>query len=355
MDDDIKDVNGIGITKNLIAINYTKGMFIKAKYIVIHDISNSKFTTIREYRNYIAKEKEAKESVHYIVGAKAIFKVLEDNWRGWHVGDRVTKDITNSNSIAVAMFYVNEEDEERTIKNTIDLVDKLRKKYDIPITNIKRHYDVTGKECPKVLLQKDNWNRFITAVKGLKEELSFLGTARSIEEGSTIVLREAPNYESKVIKRYKLGEEIEVYRYRTNWVKAIEEDENNIKVGYISKQLIRIKLKKVEKKKIHIEKKEVKDEFKYKKIFENNSNNINPFKINNNEVVIINKLGIVYNVDTNLNVRKGPSKENFVTGYLLPGQRVLVQEEIGEWYNITYESTIGKRFGYVEKEFIKLT
>lgn len=371
MNNDIKDVNGIGITKNLIGINYTRGMLIKPKYIVIHDISDCKFKTIREYRNYIANDKEARESVHYIVGAKAILKVLEDDWRGWHVGDKATKEITNSNSIAVAMFNGNKDERERVIRNTIDLVDKLRRKYDIPIANIKRHCDVTGKKCPKMLLEEDNWNRFIIAVKGLREELNFLGIAVSAEEGSPIVLREAPNYESKVIKRYNLEDKIKVYRYRNNWVKAIEEDENYIKVGYINKQLIKIKLQEkkdkiLENREEVVEKVVNKEVLKKKEIFSkkekkiinehsNENLGINKNNIDYNKIITINKLGIVYNVDTNLNVRKGPGKENFVTGYLLPGQNVLIEEEIGDWYKIIYGSTIGRRSGYVEKEFVKLT
>ena len=72
----ITEVNGISITKNLIGINYTKGIFIKPKYIVVHDISDNRFTTMREYRNYIAREKDAKESIHYLVGPRNVIKLL---------------------------------------------------------------------------------------------------------------------------------------------------------------------------------------------------------------------------------------------------------------------------------------
>ena len=68
----------------------------------------------------------------------------------------------------------------------------------------------------------------------------------------------------------------------------------------------------------------------------------------------INREGTVVNIDTNLAVRRGAGEENYVVGYLLAAQRVNVMQEIGDWYKIVYQSTIGKRIGFVEKYFIKL-
>lgn len=168
----ITEVNGISITKNLIGINYTKGIFIKPKYIVVHDISDNRFTTMREYRNYIAREKDAKESIHYLVGPRNVIKLLEDDWRGWHVGDKPSKEVTNSNSISVAMFIRDSKDISRTLKNVIVLVNKLREIYGIGINNVKRHYDVTGKICPELLVNEKVWNRFKLALKGIESELT---------------------------------------------------------------------------------------------------------------------------------------------------------------------------------------
>lgn len=68
----------------------------------------------------------------------------------------------------------------------------------------------------------------------------------------------------------------------------------------------------------------------------------------------INREGTVVNIDTNLAVRRGAGEENYVVGYLLAAQKVNVMQEIGDWYKIVYQSTIGKRIGFVEKYFIKL-
>lgn len=59
--------------------------------------------------------------------------------------------------------------EEETIKSTIELTKELMKKYDIPASNVIRHYDVTGKTCPEPYVRDTAaWNTFkanLTATK----------------------------------------------------------------------------------------------------------------------------------------------------------------------------------------------
>lgn len=396
MINEIKEVNGMGITKNLIGINYTKGMFIKPKFIVVHDISNPKFETMREFRNYIAHEKEAKMSVHYLVGARAIVKTLEDDWRGWHVGDKATKDITNSNSISVAMFIRESKDIGRVINNTIELINKLREKYDIPIKNVKRHFDVTGRQCPKILLQEDNWNRFILALKGVHEDLNLIGKGKIIGVLSKLNLKKEPNDDSEILGEISSKSDFPIYKKRGNWYKTSIEDDDRILIGYLNKdyvEFIPIEERKEESINSDLEDESIKDNIRVetKEVILEEAiiiNKIEPaieetvkkvknldrdseikkevLKVNEDiskpkvevlptMIIAIDRYGIVVNVETNLNVRRGPGNENYVVGYLLAGQKIYIDHEIGEWYKIVYQSTIGKRNGYVEKEFIKIT
>lgn len=50
---------------------------------------------------------------------------------------------------------------EKTINNTIELVKDLMNKYNIPIENVVRHYDVTRKVCPAPFVENvSRWNNF---------------------------------------------------------------------------------------------------------------------------------------------------------------------------------------------------
>lgn len=376
----ISEVNGISITKNLIGINYTKGMLIKPKYIVIHDISDNRFTTMREYRNYIARNKEAKESVHYLVGPRNIIKILEDDWRGWHVGDKPSKEVTNSNSISIAMFIRDSKDINRTLKNVVALVNKLRDSYEIGIDNVKRHYDVTGKLCPELLLNDKAWSRFKLALKGLESELKPIAKGKIIEVLSSLNLRKDPNDESEVIGKVSSKESFNIYEKQGNWIKTAYEVEDKIIVGYLNKDYIEIEDLKENVLDDITEEEALKEISKFykkpnatynaleelEKLVDEKESIIKAYKAENNNEVRedkvaisvkkrdINREGTVVNIDTNLAVRRGAGDENYVIGYLLAAQKVNVMQESGDWYKIVYQSTIGKRIGFVEKDFIRL-
>lgn len=387
----ITDINGLGITKNLIGINYTKGIFIKPKYIVVHDIIDDRFTTMREYRNYIARDKEAKESVHYLVGARAIIKLLEDDWRGWHVGDKPSKEITNSNSIGVAMFIREKKDIHRTMENVIELVNQLRELYGISIDNVKRHFDVTGKNCPQVLADEELWQKFKYALKGLKHELVPIANAKIIGVLSSLNLKDEPRDDAKVIGKISSKESFYIYEVLEEWVKTTYETEDKIIVGYLNREYLEIQplVSSANNKVEQDESSEIKDMSENEaleelsKLYKKPKTSYNAIEeleklslkeegiIEDVKVVTkvekqilkeilpiikkeINRDGIIVNVDTNLEVRRGPGEENFVIGYLLAAQKIKVAQEIGDWYKIVYQSTIGKRIGYVEKNFVKI-
>ena len=320
----IIEANGISITKNLIGINYTKGMLIKPKYIVIHDVSDTRFTTMREYRNYIARNKEAKKSIHYLVGPRNIIKILEDEWRGWHVADNPSKEITNSNSIAIAMFIRDNKDIKRTLNNVVDLVNKLRENYDISFDNVKRHYDVTGKLCPQLLLDDGDWNDFKLSLEGVDVDFNLISKCLYEHEER---ITEAPlrNEVEDITEEEALEEIRKFYINPCKTYNALEELQKLSEENVI----------------------EINDE-------ENNSL-IKENKVSFSTVKIdINREGTVINIDTNLSIRRDAEDNSYVIGYLLAAETIDVIEEVGKWYKIIYQSTIGKRIGFVEKKFIKL-
>ena len=54
-------------------------------------------------------------------------------------------------------FYIKKE----TIANAIELTKYLMEKYDIPVENVIRHYDVTGKMCPRPFVEDEKlWLAF---------------------------------------------------------------------------------------------------------------------------------------------------------------------------------------------------
>lgn len=116
------------------------------------------------------RRSERESSTHYIVGEDGIIQIVRDRHRAWHVGGYCTSNkclAENNNSLGVDLVErkrntksnsVNDRDwyfTDKVIQDGAQLVAWLADKYNIPQDHIVRHYDVTGKWCPRPFVGKD--------------------------------------------------------------------------------------------------------------------------------------------------------------------------------------------------------
>ena len=146
--------------------NFTKNRIRAIKYIVVHYTGNNG-DTAKGNCNFSSAPNRNK-SAHYFVDENSVYRSVRDLSVAWHCG--ATKYVhplcRNSNSIGVEMcsridkngkYYIKKE----TVENTIWLVKTLMKKYDVPVENVLRHYDVSGKICPEPFVRvESDWNDF---------------------------------------------------------------------------------------------------------------------------------------------------------------------------------------------------
>ena len=147
------------------------------RYLVFHYTGNdgdSDESNGKHFRNHIVKA-----SAHYFVDDDSVTQSVPDNYIAYSVGGKcqsshhpLYKVCTNSNSISIEMCdcYKNGvvEITDKTLENAIELGKTLMKKYNIPIKNVIRHYDVNGKACPNCngLLNDAAWNAFKSRLNG---------------------------------------------------------------------------------------------------------------------------------------------------------------------------------------------
>lgn len=132
------------------------------KYIVIHYTANDGDSD--EANGNFFHNKIVKASAHYFVDSDSITQSVPDDYVAWSVGGSKYSNCkstgggkfygkcTNSNSISIELC----DDKKNgtiypsaaTITNAIELTKDLMKKYGIPVENVIRHFDVTGKSCP---------------------------------------------------------------------------------------------------------------------------------------------------------------------------------------------------------------
>ena len=106
-------------------------------------------------------------SAHYFVDENEIWQVVSEKDSAWHCGTngRYYNNCRNANSIGIEMCCFNNNGtldiKEEVVNKTIELTKELMSKYNIPVENVIRHYDVTHKCCPAPFVNNPSrWNDF---------------------------------------------------------------------------------------------------------------------------------------------------------------------------------------------------
>ncbi len=144
------------------------------RYLVYHYTGNDgdrAANNAKYFQNNIVKA-----SAHYFVDDTTVWRSVPDLKVAWSVGGSKYANadktgggtmygvITNTNSLSIEMCDTIRngvyQASEATLVNAAELGRELMEKYGIPIENVYRHFDVTGKHCPSYLVNAQKWAEF---------------------------------------------------------------------------------------------------------------------------------------------------------------------------------------------------
>ncbi len=176
------------IKRNITTKNFDSGSINRIKYIVVHFTANNGDTA---YGNTNYSKSYRGASAHYFVDENNIYQSVEDKNIAWHCGAKKYKHSTcrNSNSLGVELcsrkdskgnFYFMD----KTVYNAVELIKMLMAKYNVPIANVIRHYDVTGKNCPEPFVRDIKaWQNFKDRLeeKVVKQNIKINGKVKSVD------------------------------------------------------------------------------------------------------------------------------------------------------------------------------
>lgn len=179
------------------------------RYIVIHYTGNDGDRAASNGRYF--KERIVNASAHYFVDDMEIIQSVPDHCIAWSVGGKKYpssdktgggkwyRKCTNANSISIELCDTKKNGvsdfSEATMANAAELCKMLMKKYNVPIENVIRHFDVVGKICPKPFVENE------AAWKKWKERLvedEMVDQVKIIIDGKTYevnrILKDGTNY-----------------------------------------------------------------------------------------------------------------------------------------------------------------
>ena len=156
--------------------NYKGGREMPVAYLVYHYVgaTGGGAANARYFHNTAGTE----ASAHYFVGHASegaeIWQSVPEADTAWHCGAKTYRHpkCRNANSIGIEMCCHRKPDgtwtiDEETLAAAAELGRDILARYGIPMDHVLRHYDVTGKLCPRPLIDEGAWADF---KKRLEEE-----------------------------------------------------------------------------------------------------------------------------------------------------------------------------------------
>lgn len=198
------------ITKNLVpASKYSiKCPYpMTPKYVTIHNTDNDA-SAANEIAYMIRNNNQV--SFHYAVDDKQAVQGIPLDRNAWHAGDGNGNG--NRKSIAIEICYSKSGGDRFTKaeQNAAYLAAVLLHQYKLSISRLKRHYDWSGKNCPKRTMEL-GWQRFINMVANYLNEFNGKPAVTPPSGGSSSTVTSAPNILHRVYSGGKW------WGWVTNW------------------------------------------------------------------------------------------------------------------------------------------
>ncbi|SEL80815.1 N-acetylmuramoyl-L-alanine amidase [Parapedobacter koreensis] len=146
----------------------------KPNYVIIHHTAQDSL----EQTLHTFTVPHSEVSAHYVIGRHGeVYQLLNDYVRGWHAGAGKWGSVTDLNSVSLGIELDNNGNEpfsDPQIYSLLNVLDTLKRKYNIPTANFIAHSDIapTRKEDPSAFFP---WKRLAERGFGLwphEEELT---------------------------------------------------------------------------------------------------------------------------------------------------------------------------------------
>lgn len=168
-------------------------------------------------------------SNHYVVDEQMILQCIPDNEVAYHVGANHYRPdgdrIRGSSSFSPNFFLIGVEicsgdggDWEKTYHNAVSLVARLLHKYRFTITDLYRHQDITGKDCPAVFHSASAWSKFKTDVVRTMSELPNTRAALARVMVEETLVRTGAGSETPALSKLQRGDLCDVFDAKNGWL-----------------------------------------------------------------------------------------------------------------------------------------
>ena len=174
--------------------NRRPGTVMAATTITVHNTANEKSTAANERAWLTNPSNSRTASYHIVVDEREAVEVLPLNEVGWHAGDGSGAASGNRTSIGIEICESG--NYEKTLANAISLVAKMLHERGWDTSKLRRHYDWSGKICPRLMYDNGSWRGWGDFVARVKAELERIKKAEVAKVGGA----KSASYEEVTVK-----------------------------------------------------------------------------------------------------------------------------------------------------------
>ena len=156
------------------------GIKITPEYITIHSTGNPKSTAQNE-RDWLTNPSNTRTaSWHIVVDEKEAIEAIPLTELAYHAGNR------NGNNKSIGIEICESGNRQKTLENAVKLVAKMLHERNWGVNKLRRHFDWSGKNCPRIL-NYNNWAGWTKFKNDVQKELN------KLKGGSTMANKNTPS------------------------------------------------------------------------------------------------------------------------------------------------------------------
>lgn len=142
------------------------GKKIKAEYITIHSTANEKSSAQNERDWLVNPSNNRTASWHIVVDEIEAIEAIPLDEIAYHAGS------TQGNSTSIGIEICESGDRQKTLQNAVKLVAKMLQERGWGLDRLRRHFDWSGKDCPRIL-NYNNWEGWTKFKRDVSIELTY--------------------------------------------------------------------------------------------------------------------------------------------------------------------------------------
>ncbi len=152
--------------------NRRPGLAMKASTITIHNTGNESSSAANERAWLTNASNTRTASYHIVIDEKEAIECLPLTENAWHSGDGSGG--TSGNRTSIGIEICESGNYAQTIENAVDLVARMLKERGWGTDRLRRHYDWSGKICPRLMYDGGKWATWYVFVDKIKAKLKEL-------------------------------------------------------------------------------------------------------------------------------------------------------------------------------------